>query len=82
VDKIQIAKTVLSTVAGIGASKVVASVIANNTSPESVKDKVLMYAGAAAIGGMVSDAARKYTDKAVDDAVALFNDHVKPRLNK
>jgi hypothetical protein len=82
VDKIQIAKTVLSTAAGIGAAKVVAQVIANNTNPENVKDKIQIVVGAAVIGGIVRDAAKEYTDRTVDEVVTLYNEQIKPRLNK
>ncbi len=81
-DKIKLAKTVISTVVGLGASKVVAQVIANNTHPEDMKDKIMLFAGAAAIGGMVSDAAKKYTDKSVDQVVDLYHQQIKPKFQK
>lgn len=60
-------KFVISGVVGIGAGKIVRSIIANNISAETLIDKITSVAGAWAIGGMVATASKNYTDEAIDD---------------
>jgi hypothetical protein len=60
-------KIVVSGIVGIGAGKIAKDIITNQINPETLIDKVTTVAGAWAIAGMVADASKNYTDKAIDD---------------
>lgn len=75
--KLELAKNAVSIVVGAGASKIVSSIIQNNTNPKTLADKVSMSAGSVVIGMMVADAAKKYTDAQIDEIAAWYKANAK-----
>lgn len=70
--KTQIAKTTIGLAVQMGAGKIVHSIIRNNVAPENALDQITLFAGSYAIGGMVAEQARAYSDRAVDQVVDAF----------
>lgn len=75
--KLELAKNAVSIVVGAGTSKIVSSIIQNNTNPKTLADKVSMSAGSMVIGMMVADAAKKYTDAQIDEVAVWYKTKVK-----
>jgi hypothetical protein len=74
-SKLGLVKFAVSGVVGLGAGKIVTNIIkANVKTPENLIDKVTMLAGAWALGGMVTAAAKKHTDEAIDDVAAFVTE--------
>lgn len=69
--KLDALKWVTSTVVGLGAGKVVKQIIQEHAKPDNVRDKVAITAATWVISGIVTTAAKKYTEQSIDDAVAL-----------
>lgn len=80
--KLDIAKLVVSAVVGTGTSKIVASVIKNNTSPEKITDVVTITSASFVLGAIAADASKKYTDTKIDEIATWWNENVKPKLQK
>jgi hypothetical protein len=60
---------------GIGAGKIAADVIANNTRVPTTKiDKITMWAGGFVIGMMFSEAVEKYALKTIDEIIEQVNE--------
>lgn len=78
--KIDILKKTVSTVVGIGTAKIVREIIKNNVDTETITSKVTVTAASAAIGGGVSEIAKQYTDRMIDDMVILIQ-KIKNRKN-
>lgn len=78
-NKIDLAKKVVSTIVGMGTTKIVHQTIKNNTNPENVADTVTIAVASVAIGSMVVDATRAYTDQKIDEAVAWWNENITNR---
>lgn len=74
--KLGLAKLVASTVVGIGAGKIVAGVIKTHIKPENLFDKITMAAGAWAIGGIVTQATKQYTNDMIDETVAAVSEQI------
>lgn len=70
---LEITKFAASAVVGAGTSKIVHSIINNNTDPETAVDTVTMAAGALVIGSMAADATKKYLDEKIDAAVTWYH---------
>lgn len=70
---LEIAKYAASTVVGVGTSKIVHSIIDNNTEAEGAVDTVTIAAGSIVIGSMAADATKKYLDEKIDAAVAWYH---------
>lgn len=68
--KLEIVKAVASTIVGIGTSKIVYGIIANNVETTNPVDKVTVVAGSFVVGSMAADATKKHTDKMIDEAAA------------
>lgn len=69
-NPLAITKLVLSGVVGIGTGKVVSQIIKSNiATPETFVDKVTMTAAIWVIGGVATNATKKYTNELVDDVV-------------
>lgn len=60
-------KFAVSGVVGIGTGKIVSAVIKNNVSPESLIDKVTIVAASWTLSGVVTTAAKKYTNEMIDE---------------
>lgn len=72
-DKIKFAKIVAKFIVGSGTSHIVASTVKNNVPMETAYHKVCVYSASTVIGAMASDATKKFTDRAVDDAVKVID---------
>lgn len=70
---LEITKFAASAVVGAGTSKIVHSIIDNNTEAESAVDTVTMAAGSLVIGSMAADATKKYLDEKIDAVVAWYH---------
>lgn len=70
---LEIAKFAASAVVGAGTSKIVHSIIDNNTEAEGAVDTVTIAAGSIVIGSMAADATKKYLDEKIDAAVAWYH---------
>lgn len=81
-EKIAIVKKAVTFVVGVGTTQIVRTVIQKVVEPETVKDRILVGAGSMAIGGMVADATKSYTNRQIDEVVTLWNEEIKPRLNR
>lgn len=75
-NKTAIAKKVVRIIVQFGAGTVVHAIISNNvdTTDASVAHKVSVPVASYALGGMVANAAGDYTDKLIDEMVALLKD--------
>lgn len=80
--KLDLFKKAVSIAVGFGASAIVNQIIANNVVIEKPHQKVTVPLASIAIGGVVADASSEWTDSMIDEAAALWNDHVAPRLTK
>jgi hypothetical protein len=78
--KIDILKKAVSTIVGIGTAKIVKGIIESNVSTETVLDRVTVSAASAAIGGAVGQITSEYTNKQIDEMVALIQ-KIKNRTN-
>jgi hypothetical protein len=74
IDKIRIAKGVATFIVGAGTTKIVKSIIQNNTDPEKLVDRVEIAAASVVIGAMAADATRRYTDNMIDELVKAVQD--------
>lgn len=79
--KLDLFKKAVSVAVGFGASAIAHQIIANNVVIEKPHQKVTIPLASAAIGGVVADAAQDYTDNFIDEAAALWNEHIRPRLS-
>lgn len=70
---LEITKFAASAVVGVGTSKIVHSIIDNNTEAESAVDTVTIAAGSLVIGSMAADATKKYLDEKIDAVVAWYH---------
>ena len=65
-NRIEIAKQAVSIVVGLGTSKIIAGVIANNTNPENLLQKIEITSASVVLGGIIAEASRKYTDAKIE----------------
>ena len=77
-EKIALVKKAVTFVVGVGTTQIVRTVIQRVVEPETVKDRILVGAGSMAIGGMVADATKSYTNRQIDEIVTLWNEEIKP----
>lgn len=68
-NKIAALKKTVTIVIGVGVSKIVNDIIANNVEIEKAHQKVTVPVASFAIGGAVADASSKYTDTMIDEIV-------------
>lgn len=78
-DKLKIAKRVVSTIVGIGTTKIVQGIIENNVDTEHVASKVTVGAASAAIGYAASEATASYTDSKIDEIAAWWTENITKR---
>lgn len=64
--KLHYIKLAAQFVIGASVSKVINDVITNNTDPETTIDQIEITVGSAALGWMVSDMAKEWTDTKID----------------
>ena len=65
--KLELFKNVVSTVVGLGASKIARDIIANNVEVDTTVDHITVTAGSFVIGAMAADATKKHTDRMIDE---------------
>lgn len=76
----EIAKKTVNVVVGLGTTKIVADVIANNTNVESKTDKVKVTAGSLVLGSMAADMTTSYTDRKIDEIADWWTTNVTNRI--
>lgn len=79
-NKTEIAKKATSLIVGLGTTKIVNDVVANNTTAEKLHEKVEIKAGALVMGAMVADKTQEYTDRRIDEIVAWWTANVTNRI--
>ena len=70
---LEITKFAASAVVGAGTSKIVHSIIKNNTHAKTLLDTISLVAASYVIGSMAADATKKYLDEKIDAAVAWYH---------
>jgi hypothetical protein len=76
-QKLEIAKTLASAVVAASVSKVVSTIVKNNTDVESTTDKIAVVTSSYVLGAMVADRAKDYTDARIDEAAKWYREHIK-----
>lgn len=71
-NKIDVAKKIVSAVVGSGTTRIVYAIIQNNVSPEKIVDKVTVVSASLVIGAMAADATSSYTDTKIDALIEWF----------
>jgi hypothetical protein len=64
--KLHYIKLAAQFVVGASVSKVINDVITNNTAPDTTLDQIEIAVGSTALGWMVSDIAKEWTDAKID----------------
>lgn len=70
--KIAAIKKAVTVVVGLGVSKIVNDIIAENVDVDRTYQKVTVPVAAFAIGGAVAEASSKYTDGFIDEVVTTW----------
>lgn len=78
---IAITKKIVSTIVGIGTAKIVNDIVEANVDTDNVYQKVTVKSASVAIGYAVSETTSEYTDRKIDEAVALWKKIVNNRKN-
>lgn len=81
-NKLDIAKNVVKIVVCAGTTKIVSGIIANNTDPTKITDKVAIVSASFVLGSMAADAASKYTNAKIDELAEWYETNIKDRFNK
>lgn len=76
-DKIDLAKQAVRLVTGLGANRIVGSIIANQTHAPRLYQKVAVVVAGAVMSSMVSDALGEHSDAKIDEAVIWWKENVK-----
>lgn len=71
-SNVTIAKAIVSLIVGAGTSQIVKDIVKNNTDPENIYQKVTIFLGAIAIGGVVAQQAQKYSDEKIDGIIRIW----------
>lgn len=74
--KLDCTKAVVTFIVGAGTTKIVSSIVQNNTARESIIDKVTVTAGSVVLGMMAADATKLYTNAKIDAAAAWWKENV------
>ena len=72
-NALEITKFAASTIVSVGTSKIVHSIIKNNTHAKTLIDTISLAAASYVIGSMAADATKKYLDEKIDAAVAWYH---------
>ncbi len=81
IDPLKATKFAVNIIVGAGTSTIVAKTISSNVSQDNIKEQITVPVASLAIGAMVSDITRKYTDAKIDEIVHLWNTQIKPKLS-
>jgi len=79
VDKLKIAKRVVSTIVGVGTTKIVQGIIENNVDTDHITSKVTVGAASAAIGYAASEKTSSFTDAKIDELAAWWTENITKR---
>lgn len=80
-SKIDIVKTAVGFVVGVGASRIARNIIEKNTDEEErLHNRAAVASTQIVVGLMAAEAARSYTDRKIDEAVEWWDENIKPRL--
>ena len=74
--KLDITKTVVSTIVGIGTAQIITAISINNTQPQKVTDKVTVTAGSVVMGYIAADVTREYTNRKIDEIANWWKKNV------
>lgn len=77
ISKTDLAKRAASFIVGIGTAKIVSGIIDNNTTSETVTDKVTITTAGLVIGIMAADKTKLYTDNFIDELIAGWKNNVR-----
>jgi hypothetical protein len=78
-DKIALFKKAVTTIVGIGTTKIIKGIIENNVDTTTAVEKTTVTAASVAIGYAISEETSEYTDRKIDEAVALWKKHITNR---
>lgn len=67
------AKTVTSTVSGVGVHSIIDGIVATNVPSGNIPKRICVYVGKIVIASMINTAAQKHTDKAIDEVADYYN---------
>lgn len=73
-NKIEITKSAVNVIVGLGTYKIVRQTVENNTQPKNRRDEAVVTAGSVALGMMASDATSAYTGAKIDEIIKTWND--------
>lgn len=65
-NALSVVKMAVSGVVGLGTGKIVAGIVKNHVTPETLIDKVSIISATWAMAGVASTATKKYTDETID----------------
>jgi len=78
-QKIEFVKKAVTTIVGIGTTKIIKGIIENNVDTATVAAKVTVGSASIAIGYAISEETSEYTDRKIEEAVAFWHKHVTSR---
>lgn len=78
-NKLTIIKKVVSTIVGIGTTKIVQGIIENNVDTSNIAAKVSVAGASAVIGMAASDLASEYTDRKIEEAAIWWHENITKR---
>lgn len=81
-NKLEIAKLAVSTIAGVGVSRIAGGIIQNQIVPKNSLDKAVITTGRVVIGMMISDATKKFVDSQVEEYQETFRNMKAEQENK
>jgi len=73
--KLEIAKTIVSTVVATSVARTVSTIIRNNTDVETTSDKIAVVTSSYVLGSMVAERAKTYTDAQIDATAKWYREH-------
>jgi len=79
-SNIDMAKKLTAWAVGLSAGWITTNALRNNVNPESKLQKAEAVVGGIVVGSMVSDAAESYTNRKIDEIVAIFKSDEKPNF--
>jgi hypothetical protein len=78
-EPIKVVKFATNLVVGAGTTKIVHAIISNNVQPENIIDKVVIYAGTAALTGLSVQRSKEFTGAKIDEYVSEWHDRTKDK---
>lgn len=81
-DTIKFAKMLATTIAGIGTTKIVASVVKANVPTKNLFGRLTVGAGAFVLGAIAADFSNQWIENRIDDAVNLWDKKIAPNFSE